>query len=397
MSDAWLTPADLLDRKLSKPLEMRARTQSLRHLHLGLDGVDFYSNDYLGMARCETLATRVEEGVKAYSDFRQRNGSTGSRLLAGDSLLAHEVEEELAEYFGTEGALVFNSGYVANTGLLSALAGKSDVYYLDQLAHASLKEGTRLSVAKKVVFRHNDLAHLEELLHEHQARFGDDSMAYVITEALFSMDGDFAPLTDLSDLCMRYQAVLVVDEAHTTGILGANGQGFTTQLGLTDRIPIRIHTYGKGPGVHGAVVCGSSVLKNYLINFSMPFIYTTATAMGTLVAMRESTRLLPSKSSEREQLYRAIGQFQQRGTDLVSRQPQIAISTHTGPVQYLELGDNFKTRFVADQLQSHGLQVKAVLPPTVPEGKARIRFCIHSYNTEQDIDKLFDRLGKVMA
>jgi 8-amino-7-oxononanoate synthase len=356
-------------------------------LLLNPDGEDFYSNDYLGLAASPTLHQRVLEAMDGRSAYSGSNinGSTGSRLLAGDSLLAHELEEMAAEFFQSPSALLFNSGYAANTGLLSALPGRHDVVLLDECAHASLKEGVRLSLAKKVMFRHNDLEHLSDLLDQLPAE-----NQFVVTESLFSMDGDSAPLPELVELCEAKGAYLILDEAHSTGTMGYDGSGASVQAGLQDRIPIRIHTFGKALGVHGAVVCGSAAVTSYLVNFAHSFIYTTAMSPYAIIAIRESLHLLRAADAERQKLNHIIRCFSERAARIENQKSAITASQNDSPIQYLIAGENPRARALAEALISKGIIVKAIVPPTVPVGTARIRICLHSFNTEASIDVLFD-------
>jgi len=377
-----LNPNAKLSKLLESKLEARAQTGALRSLTLDSTGIDFYSNDYLGLAKSKALHSYTNELWANYHNVRQLNGSTGSRLLAGNSALAEETESKLADHFQAESALIYGSGYAANTGLLSCLPSRHDIILMDELSHASLKEGARLSLAKKIYFRHNDMAHLKELLQSQNAE-----QCYVVSESVFSMDGDLAPLSDLVQLCEQFGAILIIDEAHSTGVIGQAGAGLSVMLDLQHRIPIRIHTFGKGPGVHGAAILGTAKLREYLINFSHPFIYSTAPSAHFYLAIQASLHLMCTETQRQQDLQTTISQYLALAATLDKN-----LSANHSPIQYIELGTNEATKAKASQLVKAGISAKAVLPPTVPEGKARIRLCLHSYNTAEELELLFGLL-----
>ncbi len=251
--------AEMKEDFLIKKIEERKSAGSLRQLKLVRGMVDFCSNDYLGLA---SLLKVGNPGLQL--------GSTGSRLLAGNYPLIEEVEMEIAEFHQSEAGLIFNSGYDANVGLLSCVAQKNDTIIYDSLSHASIRDGVRLSFAQSWAFNHNDLVDLEKKL---QLATGQ---LFVVTESVFSMDGDKAPLVEIVELCKTYKAALVVDEAHATGIIGDKGAGLVQAMGLQQHCLARVHTFGKALGCHGAIVLGSKILRTYLINFARSLIYTTA-------------------------------------------------------------------------------------------------------------------------
>jgi 8-amino-7-oxononanoate synthase len=263
-------------------LEKRRSAGLLRSLKTPENLIDFCSNDYLGLARSVTLRQTIEQSVAVHSN--RLNGSTGSRLLAGNSALAEELETELAAFHDTEAALIFNSGYDANVGLLASLPQRGDTLLTDDLIHASMIDGARLSVANRFKFRHNDLDDLENRLKR------ATGTVYVAIESVYSMDGDLAPLTEIVELCEHYEAALIVDEAHATGVFGPQGGGLVQSLGLQKRVFARVHTFGKALGVHGAAVVGSASLRDFLINFARSFVYSTALPPHSLLAIHSVYR-----------------------------------------------------------------------------------------------------------
>ncbi|WP_080237748.1 aminotransferase class I/II-fold pyridoxal phosphate-dependent enzyme [Spirosoma rigui] len=380
-----LLPSQPISSALSQRLDLRREAGLLRQLRTADNLVDFCSNDYLGLARSPALRAAIQQADADWATVR--TGATGSRLLAGQTDLANEVEQELAQLYKTETALIFNSGYDANIGLLACLPQAGDTLLTDELIHASMIDGARLSYATRQRFRHNDLAHLETLLRSAAESAGQ---VFVAVESLYSMDGDLAPLRALTNLCEQYGAVLLVDEAHATGVYGPNGEGLVVALGLQERVFARVHTFGKALGVHGAAVVGSALLRDYLINFARPFIYSTALPPHSLLAIRCAHKQLRIQSASRQQLQDRLRLFRQLVTD------QLPGSTWTdslSPIQCLIVPGNEQARRVAQQAQGAGFDVRAILSPTVPVGQERLRICIHAFNTETEITRLVEILA----
>jgi 8-amino-7-oxononanoate synthase len=369
--------------RLQQQLQRRQQEYVFRKLPLGLPEVDFASNDYLGMARSKKLASKIQQAAEGYEG--SLHGATGSRLISGNSALAQEVENELAHYFQAEATLVYSSGYAANQGLLSALLQRGDTVLYDELAHACIKDGCRLSAAHRFSFRHNDLGHLKQKLARAQGS------CFVVVESVYSMDGDEAPLAELAALCRQYGAGLIVDEAHSTGLWGPDGAGSCLAQGVAGEVLARIHTFGKAMGIHGACVAGSELLMRYLINYSRPFIYTTALPAQSLFAIREAVRFRQANSELLQQLLRNVGLFhlrlQQQAPGLAAR-----LLPGRGPIQALVLPGNEQVCAAALQLQALGFAVWPILAPTVPEGQERIRICLHSFNTSAEINALVQGL-----
>ncbi|MBL4654010.1 MAG: aminotransferase class I/II-fold pyridoxal phosphate-dependent enzyme, partial [Flavobacteriales bacterium] len=249
-----------VEQTLSDKLENRKGENALRSLKTVNGLIDFSSNDYLGFAR-DFAVLNHSVGV---------GGSTGSRLLTGNSIEAEELEAFIAEYHNAEAGLLYNSGYDANIGLLSCVPQRGDTVIYDELSHASIIDGIRLSRAESFKFKHNNLEHLETRLKSAKGN------VFVVVESVYSMDGDFSPLQELINLKQKFDFNLIVDEAHATGLFGKKGEGRCVELGIQNEVFARVHTYGKALGCHGAIVLGSETLRSYLINFSRSFIYTTA-------------------------------------------------------------------------------------------------------------------------
>ena len=262
---------------LQQKLVERSQAGTKRELKTNDRLVDFVSNDYLGLARSVELFEKIK--AYDYSKIVNKNGSSGSRLLSGNSSAYEQLEKKLAEIFNAEAALLFNSGYNANLALVCSLPQKGDTILYDSLSHVCLKEGAWLSRADSLAFEHNDLNDLERKLQT------SSGTKYIVIESVYSMNGDIAPLEEITRLAKKYEAKLIVDEAHSTGVFGENGSGLVCELGMEKDFEARIYTFGKGMGVHGACVCGSQLLIDYLINFGRPFVYTTALPIHSIFSI----------------------------------------------------------------------------------------------------------------
>ncbi|OQP57029.1 8-amino-7-oxononanoate synthase [Niastella vici] len=373
------------DDFLLKKLNERQQQNAFRRLTLPGGKIDFCSNDYLGIVHNGLIEKKLLLGVegsvgKTPLNRVYKHGSTGSRLLAGNYALVEETEKMLAAFHQAEAALIFNSGYDANLGLLSSVPQRGDTIIYDYLSHASLRDGIRLSFAQSFSFRHNDLADLEKRL---QAATGT---IFVVTESVFSMDGDKAPLTAISALCEKYGAHLIVDEAHATGVVGPNGAGLVQELNLTAACFARVHTFGKAVGCHGAIVLGSERLRNYLVNFCRSFIYSTSLPEASVAAIRCAYELFPAMHAERAHLQQLISTFQQ----VTGSWEKLVSDT---PIQIVIIPGNDQVKKVASDLQASGLDVRAILYPTVPAGGERLRIVLHAYNTMAQLQQLIDCLG----
>lgn len=356
---------------LHKRLQKRLEEGTIRSLSSFDSLIDFWSNDYLSIAR---------EGFAPKPDYR--SGSGGSRLIAGNSLEAVECEAFLAHFFQSEAALVFNSGYDANLGFFSSVPQRDDLVLYDEHIHASVRDGIRLGLAKSHGFEHNSVEDLKRKLE----RKGNQN-CYVAVESLYSMDGDMAPLLAMIELCEHYGAWIIVDEAHAAGVFGEQGQGIVSALGLQDRVFARLVTFGKAYGSHGAAILGSEMLKNYLINFARSFIYTTALPPHYYSNISETVQSV-GRSGRQQELQQLIRAFR---TELDKRSV-FSKSEINSPIQIIAMpGDEAKKK--AALLIEKGYAVKAILAPTVASGNECLRICIHTHNTPEELKGLVAELS----
>jgi len=351
---------------MRRALEKRRQAGLLRALPEPIDGkLDFCSNDYLGLAR----------SVPDYSE--QSPGATGSRLISGNSSLAEEAEQLIAAFHKAEAALLFPSGYSANIGLLPAVVSRQDTIVYDKLLHASLRDGIKLTQARAFGFAHNDINDLAKKLAIAEGE------KWVIVESVYSMDGDQAPLVDMASLCKEFGANLIVDEAHGTGVIGDRGEGLVCALGLEDLVWARIHTFGKAVGGHGAAVLGSQLLKDYLVNFARSFIYTTAIPPVSLVHISLAYGRM-AETDIVKVLHERVQYFLKQCPDSVRKQ----LIPSTTPIQAVLCPGNTEVQALAHYLQDAGMAVLPIRYPTVPRGQERLRICLHTFNTNEEIDQI---------
>jgi 8-amino-7-oxononanoate synthase len=342
--------------------------------------IDFCSNDYLGLARSEALSDLIDEKLKS---LPVRNGAAGSRLLSGNADYTEEVEKKISQIFKAETALIFNSGYSANLAVLSAIPQKNDTILYDELAHACIKDGARLSLAKRFSFRHNDLADLERKIKHAQGKI------FIAVESVYSMDGDQCPLEPLTKLARQYNASIILDEAHSTGSYGTSGSGLATTLGLENEIDIRIYTFGKAMGIHGACVAGSKSLRDFLVNFGRPFIYTTALPPHAIASIDCAFSHLAENISLQHLLQEKVNLFVKHLASTIKR------TQSTSSIQTAIVSGNENAKNAAAKFQQAGFDVRPILSPTVPKDSERLRITIHVYNTEQEIIDLSKELNKL--
>jgi len=357
-------------------LEERSQRRSLEEIR----GIDFCSNDYLGLAENSVLRERVVEAVRK----TEKVGGTGSRLLSGQTEEWRELEENFAKFAGTEAALFFTTGYAANLGLLSSLVGKDDVVFSDERNHASLIDGMRLSGARKVIYPHLNLNALEDALRQEA---GAPCRRIVVTESVFSMDGDIAPLPEIANLAEKYNAVVILDEAHATAVHGPEGRGLAAAAGLTRRFLAIVHTCGKALASAGAFVCGSAALKEHLLNHARTFVFSTALPSYFAAQIQAALELAEGMDEERKTLLERASRFraalQAEGLDVAGSGSQIV------PVI---LGQNDATLDAAEHLQREGFAVRGIRPPTVPEGKARLRLSLTTRIAVEELVRFTDAL-----
>ncbi len=378
-------------KSLQQKLQLREQNKALRKLPEANDLIDFSSNDYLGFAQSEAIFNQthqylIEHNIKI-------NGATGSRLISGNHNLYSNTEEYIAQFHQSESALIFNSGYDANVGFFSCVPQRNDIILYDELCHASIRDGIQMSKAKSYKFQHNNFDHLEKLIQKLTTDNRQSSTIFITTENVFSMDGDSPNLEQLVQLSEKHNCFLVIDEAHSLGVFGENGEGLVQNNNLQDAIFARIVTFGKGLGCHGAAILGSNELKNYLINFARSFIYTTGLSPHSVASILIAYQHLQSEKKAIDQLKSNIQLFNQQKIQL-GLKPLFVYSKSA--IQCAIIPGNEKVKTIASQLQQNGFDVKAILSPTVPEGQERLRFCIHSYNTEKQIQEVLQNLSSLI-
>jgi 8-amino-7-oxononanoate synthase len=355
-----------------RELESRSQRRTLGEI----SGVNLCSNDYLGLADNPSLKQSVIESVANAA----RIGGTGSRLLSGHAAVWNELEEEFAAFAGSQAALYFGSGYAANIGLLTSLAGKTDVIFSDALNHASIIDGIRLSGARKIIYSHRDLNALESSLKENESKPG---RKLIVSETVFSMEGDVVPLDEIVALAEKYGACVIIDEAHATAVHGPDGRGIATQFLADGRILAAMHTCGKALASAGAFVCGMAVLREHLINHARTFIFGTAMPPYMAEQIRAALRLATGMNTERAELLSRSQDFakslQRDGWETLGTTTQIVPAV---------IGANDAALTAAEFLQRAGFAVRAIRPPTVPPGTARIRFSVTHKLTAAELEKL---------
>lgn len=367
-------------KKLQDKLQKRIENYSLRSLPQGNEYVDFSSNDYLGLSQDVNVFQRAHEYLVEFD--LQQNGATGSRLISGNHELYTQVEDFLSEFHQAEAALIFNSGYDANLGFFASVPQRGDVILYDELAHASIRDGITLSNAKSYKFRHNNIEDLKDHLERVTSSAVEKSFeceVYVVTESVFSMDGDTPDLKAMSNLVDEFHAHLIVDEAHSVGVFGLEGVGLLQQLNVPTFT--RIITFGKALGCHGAAILGSKALQEYLVNFARSFIYTTGLPPHSLATILLSYQEM-IHSRKQAALRDNIAFFQQELSRLELKDYFIQSDS---AIHCCVISGNQKVKSIAKELQDQGFDVKAIVSPTVPEGQERIRFCLHAYNSYQEI------------
>jgi 8-amino-7-oxononanoate synthase len=359
-----------LNRELAE-LERESQLRSLETSHT----LDFSSNDYLGLAS----DARIKQAVAAALASPELAASTGSRLLSGNSERWIALESDFARFAGAEAALYFTSGYLANVGLLASLLGREDIVFSDSANHASLIDGMRLAKARRVVFPHLDLEFLENALRAGSAAAG----RFIVVESVFSMEGDLAPLADLSRLAERYDAELIVDEAHAVGVFGPQGSGLVADAGLSGRVLATIFTCGKALASSGAFVCGSETLRSFLINRARTFIFSTALPPYFAAHVRAGFELASRAEAQRARVI-ALAQFLRAEL----RRRGLEVPAGPSPIVPVILGENDRAMRVAQRLRAAGFGVRAIRPPTVPQGMARLRLSVTARHTESVLGEL---------
>lgn len=358
---------------IGQKLAKRKTENAFRELRTNDSLVDFCSNDYLGFA---------SEKEIHILDSLQQYGATGSRLISGNYRQTEEVEQFLADFYKAESGLIFNSGYNANVGLFSCVAQRSDTIIYDELIHASIRDGIKLSNANSFSSKHNDISSLEEKIKNAKGNI------FVAVESIYSMDGDEAPLQKIVELCKQYDAALIVDEAHACGVFGEKGEGLVVQHNLENDVFARVITFGKAFGCHGAVVLGNKLLRDYLINYSRSFIYTTALPLNSILAIKKAHRFLLNNLDRIEILNLNIEYFKKEVLNF-----NISILDSQSAIQCIIVAGNKAVKQLAESIQSKGFDVRPILSPTVAKGQERLRICLHNFNTTKQIDDLLKTIG----
>lgn len=367
---------------IHKKIADRKADNAFRTLKDNLFTIDFFSNDYIGFASSKAIHAEVE---KILAEQKWQHGATGSRLLSGNHSLYEVAENEITKFHNSESALLFNSGYDANVGFFSCIPQRNDIMLYDSYIHASIRDGISLGLTKSYKFKHNDLSDLEKLLKKFSS---SKQTTFVATESVFSMDGDSPDLLKMTELCEQYGAFLIVDEAHALGVFGQFGCGLVQHLGLENRVFARIVTYGKALGCHGAAILSSGVVKDYLINFARSLIYTTAMPPQSVAHIVAGYRQL-KKTTHIKKLQENISLFK---NTLEKHKKNYSFIHSDSSIQAMIVSGNDFVKSVAEQLQNKGFGVMPILSPTIPKGEERLRICLHSFNTEEQILNLVNNI-----
>ena len=381
----------MLPKKLQIKVEERRAINAMRKLKSSPGLIDFSSNDYLGFSFSSEIFNNTTQLLKDKN--HQINGATGSRLLSGNYSLFQEAESKIAEIHKVESALIFNSGYDANIGFFSAIPQRGDIIFYDESIHASIRDGISMSNAKSYKFKHNDIQDLQNAVdrirNSSELNKEESVEIYIVTESVFSMDGDSPDLIELSNYCTEIGAHFIVDEAHALGVFGL---GLIQQLSLEDKVFARLITFGKGLGCHGAAFLGSKDLKEYLVNFARSFIYTTALpphSVGTIIIAYDEL----ISSEKRDKLQKNIRLFK---SEIINKKLEAYFVASNSAIQSCIISGNDRVKDISLKLKENGFDIKPILSPTVKLGQERLRFCLHSYNTEEEILSLIHLLSTLL-
>lgn len=361
--------------RISEALEKRVSNGRLRQLTILNCPIDFRSNDYLGLAQSAWIQKKLSQ-LPTLS-----LGATGSRLLSGNTIFHQEVEKFLANHYQAEAALLYNSGYDANVGLISTVIRPEDIIFYDEAIHASMHQGIKLSGAKSLAFRHNNNEELKNLLQSHSS----NGIKWILCESYYSMDGDQAPLKAFTHLSQQFNAHLIVDEAHGIGCFGTQGKGLCDHYGIHKDIFARVVTFGKAMGAHGAAVLCDLTTKSYLVNFSKPLIYSTAMTPKEVKHIQLAHEFVQKFSYPQQKLQENIQYFLDQCKNVKGLRGE-------GPIFSLIVPGEKFVRALAAELQQKGLAIQPIVSPTVPVGAERLRIILHSFNTREEIDILIQSI-----
>ncbi|CAO0792718.1 unnamed protein product [Mucor circinelloides] len=381
-----------LEQQLEATLKKRRQISKIRRLVVNpSDAIDFSSNDFLGLSHSNHFKTAY---IKELHQLPTVLGSTGSRLLDGNSAYCEQLEKKIAKFHNSETALIFNSGFDANAGLFSTVPQRGDIIVYDELIHASVHEGMRMSRAAKCIpFLHSNVQDFERIIQTVIAEYPGKNV-FVAVETVYSMDGDVAPLNELVAVLQKYwphkeNGHIIVDEAHSTGVYGDQGRGVISQLGLENEIFARLHTFGKALASNGAAVLGSETLRQYLINYARPLIYSTFMSYSSLASIKCAYDVL--ENGDTIPIQKHVHDITQRFRDTI-RLPSGTLLPSSSPIQGVVLNGNASVRALASYLNSKGFIVKPICSPTVPIGQERVRICLHGHNTMDQVDSLVDEI-----
>jgi len=371
----------LQEKKLARTLKSVTGAQGSHAVVDGKKVINFCSNNYLGLADDPRLIDAARKSLKA-----EGLGAGASRLICGNMASHRQLESKIAAFKNTERCLVFSSGYMANVGILSALCDRGDVILSDKLNHASIVDGILLSRSEFKRYAHKDMSSLEELLKESQ----NYKKRLIVTDSVFSMDGDVAPLKEIVRLAKKYQAMVMVDEAHSFGVLGAHGRGLVEELGVEEDIDIQMGTLSKAAGSFGAYCCGSKALIDFLINKARSFIYTTAMPPSVAAASSKAIEIIEQEPERRKKLLKNA---------MLMRKGLQALGFHTmdsvTPIIPVLLKDASTALFFSQKLFDQGILAQAIRPPTVPEHTARLRVTVMATHSKEDIKKALNAFGEI--
>lgn len=381
----------MIPKKLQDKLDALGAEKTFRQLEAPHQLVDFASNDYLGFSMSNEIFDRTHYYLE--NEFIFQNGSKGSWLLSGKHQLYTEVEALLCNTYDCESALIFNSGYNANLGFFSCVPQRDDVVFYDEMIHTSIRDGIAMGNAKAYKFKHSDLEDLKRRCQVAKNTTAEHSEVYIVTESVFSIDGDTPDLKALAEFCTQNKFRLILDEAHAIGVFGKQGVGLTHSLGIDDAVFARLISFGKALSSHGAAVLGSSELINYLTNFSKPFIYTTPIPPHSLMSIKAVYKELQLTHAIKK-LRKNIKFFKEQ---LKENQLQNHFIESKSAIQCCLLSSSEKVKKIVHHLNENGFDAQPILSPRVDNGEERLRFCVHAYNTEEEISKVLSILAHCMS
>ncbi|TVR79695.1 MAG: pyridoxal phosphate-dependent aminotransferase family protein [Chitinophagaceae bacterium] len=380
-------------KHLSQKLEGRKSLNLLRKLSVNDASIDFCSNDYLGLAKSvffQKLCQKNYEKLIQTDSIKHINGSSGSRLISGNNTLIEDLEKQIADFHNNEEALVFNSGYTANLAVLSSVPKRNDIILYDELIHASLRDGLKLSKAFSAGFKHNSIEEVEKLINEHA---GKKENIYIVLEAVYSMDGKITDLHSFVQLKNKFSNVFIIlDEAHSVGVIGEKGEGLSASLNLQNEVFICIYTYGKAFGLYGASVVCSRLTKAYLINFARPLIYSTALPIYSIISLKTAYDKMSQLNNRRLK----ISHLQELFVKMLQVYKSHLLNDGEHPIQGIKLSGSSKVFELAAYLRSQNLNVKAIVFPTVPRNMELIRITFHYYNSKKEVLHLAESLEKYL-